>query len=241
MRNLRGLKKTAKIQTFSVIPLFVLGALLTSALYAQSVEQPVFGASERGIVSDRASEKTESAEKNVNENEFPVKKQSSTYARPTAKKRFKRYLNSTIGPFSIAKQAASAGYSTYTNSPEEWGKNGSGFTRRFASNLGKNAINKTTVYALDEAFELDSHFYRSKNRSFGSKIKNAFLSPVTARNKSGKRVIGIPRLAGAYGSAVIARETWYPDRYSYKDGVRDATISLGVGAAVNLFKEFFWK
>jgi len=140
---------------------------------------------------------------------------SPTYTRPSANARFKRYVNSTVGPFTLARNVAYAGLATWENSPEEWGGQWEGFGKRVASNFGKNLIKQTTIYAL--------------------------LSPVTARTRSGRRVIGIPRIVGAYSGNIIARETWYPDRYDWKDGVRNGTISFAVAGAFNLFKEFVWK
>jgi len=163
------------------------------------------------------------------------------YVRPDVATRRKRFINSTVGPFALGKMVATAGISTWSNSPEEWGTKWEGFGRRVASNFGRNAIKQTTTFGLDEAFKLDSKFYRSKNRSIGARVRNALISPVTARDKAGKRVFGFPRIAGGYASSVIAYETWYPDRYGWKNGVRSGTISLGFNAAFNLFREFVWK
>lgn len=163
------------------------------------------------------------------------------YMRPDAETRRKRFINSTVGPIALGRQVATAGISTWRNSPEEWGTKWEGFGRRVASNFGKNAIKQSMKFGLDEAFKLDSHYYRSKDKSTGARVRNALISPVTARNKNGKRTIGVPNLVGTYGANIIARETWYPDRYDWKDGVRSGTISLGFAAAFNLFKEFVWK
>lgn len=165
----------------------------------------------------------------------------ATYVRPDSKTRFKRYANGVVGPYALARQVAGAGIATWRNSPEEWGGQWEGFGKRVASNFGKNLIKQTTIYGLDEALKLDSHYYRSEKKDVGSKIKNALLSPVTARNSRGKRVIGVPRLVGTYSSSIIAAETWFPDRFDYKDGLRNGSISLGMNAAFNLFKEFVWK
>jgi len=167
--------------------------------------------------------------------------QQSSYVRPDSKTRFKRYMNGTVGPYAIARQVAGAGISTWRNSPEEWGGQWEGFGKRVASSFGKNVIKQTTIYGLDEALKFDSHYYRSQKKGVSSKIKNALLSPVTARNSKGKRVLGVPRLVGTYTASITAAETWYPDRYNWKDGVRNGTISLGMNAAFNLFKEFVWK
>lgn len=169
------------------------------------------------------------------------KQDTQTYVRPDAKKRFNRYLKSMFGPMALAKSVAGAGLSTATNSPEEWGPQWEGFGRRVASNLGKSAIKQTTTYALDEAFKLDSGFYRSQKRDFGSRLKNALLSPVTARNERGQRVFGFPRVVGTYTASIVAAEAWYPNRFNYKNGLRSGTISLGTTALFNVVKEFFFK
>lgn len=167
--------------------------------------------------------------------------QKASYVRPGSKTRFKRYINGVVGPYALARQVAGAGISTWRNSPEAWGGQWEGFGKRVVSNFGKNLIKQTAIYGLDEALKLDSHYYRSEKKDVGAKIKNALISPVTARNSRGKRVIGVPRLVGTYTGSIVAAETWYPDRYDWKDGVRSGTISLGMNAAFNLFKEFVWK
>lgn len=163
------------------------------------------------------------------------------YVRPDSKTRATRYVKSMFGPTALAKNVASAGYSTSRNSPVEWGDHWEGFGRRFASGLGKGIIKNTISYGLDETLKLDSHYYRSQKKDFGSKVTNALISPVTARDRNGKRMIGIPRIAGTYTAGIVAAETWFPARYNWKDGVKSGTISLGMNAAFNLVKEFIWK
>jgi hypothetical protein len=41
-----------------------------------------------------------------------------------------------------------------------------------------------------------------------------------------------------YTGAIIAHETWYPDRYSYKDGLRSGTTTLLTGFGINVLREF---
>ena len=97
------------------------------------------------------------------------------------------------------------------------------------------------MYGLDEALKLDSSYYRSPNRDVGSRIRNALISPVTARKANGKRTVGIPRIVGTYTADVVARQLWYPGRYDWKDGMKRGGISLGVNAAFNLVREFIFK
>jgi hypothetical protein len=163
------------------------------------------------------------------------------YSRPNSKTRFNRYAKSIFGPVALGKTVVSAGYSTWRNSPEEWGPTWEGFGRRFASGLGKNAIKQTTIYTLGEAFKLDSGFYRSTKKNTGGRLGDALLSTFVARKPNGTKVFGFPRIAGTYTASVIAAETWYPKRFTYKDGLKSGTISLGLNVAFNVVKEFFFK
>src|SRR4029079_9174256 len=87
---------------------------------------------------------------------------TDNYVRPDRKTRENDYLKSIFGPLALARTVLGAGYSTATNSPEEWGGTWEGFGRRVASGFGRNAIKQTVSYTLDESFKLDSKFYRSR-------------------------------------------------------------------------------
>jgi hypothetical protein len=211
----------------------ILGLLFLTSAFCVNAQQPEPQNTPQKSVS-QTNKKKDKDSKSVNQTTQP-------YVRPDKKTRRKSYFKSLFGPYALARTVVGAGISTARNSPEEWGGQWEGFGRRVASGLGKNAIKQTVIYGLDESFKLDSKFYRSQRRDFGSKFKNALISPFTARDASGKRVFGFPRIAGTYASSIIAAEAWYPRRYNYKNGLRSGTISLGLNAAFNLFKEFIKK
>jgi len=160
------------------------------------------------------------------------------YVFPTPRERFNRYVKNTVGPERLLRSAASAGISQWNDSPEEWGQGAKGYGKRFASSMGQNAIQQTVTYGLDSALKLDTGFKRSKREGFFPRLKDALAQNVTSRNRSGGRVISIPRFAGVYTGAIIAHETWYPDRYSTKDGLRSGTTTLLTGFGINVLREF---
>jgi hypothetical protein len=164
--------------------------------------------------------------------------QSQTYEFPSDKERFKRYIKSTIGPFRLVQTGASAGIAQWRDSPEEWGQGMRGYGKRYVSELGQNAIQQTVTYGLDEALNLDTGFEKSKREGFFPRFKDALVQNVTSRKRNGDRVFSVPRFAGAYTGAIVARETWYPDRYSYKDGLRTGSTRLLTGFGINLMREF---
>jgi hypothetical protein len=168
----------------------------------------------------------------------PAATPNSMYVFPTKGERFKRYVNSTVGPFRLARTAVSAGLDQWKDNPEEWGQGMEGYGKRYASGLGRNALQQTITYGLDSALHLDTGFQRSNRDGFFPRLKHALLENVTSRTRSGKRVIAAPRFVGVYTGAVIASETWYPERYSYKDGLRNGTGTIVVGFGINLIREF---
>jgi hypothetical protein len=162
------------------------------------------------------------------------------YVFPDNAERFRRYVKSTVGPFALARHAASAGIQQANDSPEEWEQGMKGYGKRFASNLGRSAIQQTVTYGLDETLDLDTGFERSKRSGFFPRLKDALAQNVTSRTRSGNRIISVPRLVGVYSGAVIASETWYPERYNYKDGLRSGTITLLTGFGFNVVREFLF-
>ena len=130
--------------------------------------------------------------------------QLTEYKRPNATQRFRHYANSVAGPLALTGYVATAALLTWRDSPTEWQNKWKGFGRRTANVVGKNVITSTTVYGLDEALKVDSKFYLSRDRSVAARLRNSVFSAVTARNEKGKRVVGIPRLAGGFAAEVIA-------------------------------------
>ena len=210
-----------------------LGLLFLMFSFCVSAQQPEPQNTPQKTVSETADNKVEEPK--------PATPATSAYVRPDKETRRKNYFKSLFSLNGLGRTVISSGYNTWRNNPEEWGTQWEGFGRRVASGVAKNAVKQTTIYALDESFKLDSKFYRSQKRNFGSKVKNALISPFTARTTEGKRVFGFPRIAGTYTAAIVAAETWYPKRYTFVDGLKSGTVSLGFNAAFNLFKELIKK
>jgi hypothetical protein len=166
---------------------------------------------------------------------------STTYVRPDANTRFKKYVNRTVGPTAFISPIISSTFRQIRNSPEEWGGKYPGFAKRFGDSVGRNIIKQTITYGLDEALKLDSNYYKSQRKDFKSKFSNAVLSSFTARNERGKRVIGVPTIVGTYSSHIIANEVWMPKRFDYKNGLRGGSISFATRIGFNLIKEFIFK
>jgi hypothetical protein len=163
---------------------------------------------------------------------------TTQYSFPGARQRFDRYVSNTVGPKSLTKVAAVAAIGQWNDNPDEWGQGASGYGKRFASSFGSNAITQTVTYGLSEAFHLDTGFEKSRREGFWPRLSDALVQNVTSRTRSGRRVISAPRLIGVYTGTIVPAETWYPSRYTYRDGLRSGTYNLAAGFGLNLLREF---
>ena len=165
---------------------------------------------------------------------------AGAYVFPSGRQRLNRYVWETFGPLTLIGVGIAAGIDQGQNNPPEWKQGASGYGKRFASRMGQYTIEQTTSYALSEAFRLDTAFERSHRQGFSARLGDALIQNVTSRTRTGKRIISAPRLAGVYVGGLVPALTWYPSRFSYKDGLREGTYSLAAGFALNVLREFIF-
>ena len=160
------------------------------------------------------------------------------YRFPNAQERFRTYGSDAIGPLTLLFVTGRAGIAHIWDDPTEWPGDISGYGRRVASTFGISLIKKTMEYGLNEALHRESRYYRCSCQGFLPRLGHAVKSTITARNQDGKYVFSAPALASNYAAEVLATATWYPDRYNYKDGIRNGNWSLLGRFAINVVREF---
>jgi hypothetical protein len=69
--------------------------------------------------------------------------QAQTYTPPTARERWQWYLKDTYGPLRWASAGVGAGFKQMGGSPPEWGGGVRGYSKRFASEVGRGVVEKT--------------------------------------------------------------------------------------------------
>ncbi|MBI1983713.1 MAG: hypothetical protein HYS61_05905 [Acidobacteria bacterium] len=148
-------------------------------------------------------------------------------------------MKKTYGPTCWAASASSAGVRQWLDSPPEWGQGMEGYGRRFASSMGRKSIKNSVQFGLGAALREDPRYFPSTRRGFVPRVWHAVSFTFAPRNDSGRRTIGVSRVAGAL-SAGFASNTWYPDRLSdTSHALSRAGLMLGGDAGMNLFREFW--
>lgn len=166
---------------------------------------------------------------------------NSSYTFPNSEKRFKRFVNEVAGPEAFVGSGIGATFQQIGNNPPEWKRTAAGFGRRFASNLGQNAIEQATLYGLSEAFRQDYGYRKCDCKKPLPRMGHALFSGFTAYDRRGKKVVSPGKIVSPFVSNVAAVELWYPERYSVKDGLRQGAYSLGFNVGFNLIREFIFK
>jgi hypothetical protein len=156
----------------------------------------------------------------------------------TETKRFHLYLLSAVGPIPILGEAIGAGYSQWTDTPEEWGQGWSAYGKRFGSNLAYNGIRQTLTYGTSVVFHEDNRYFASHKHGFWARTGYATLSTVVAQHPDGRRAFSVSAVTGIVGASAIA-STWGPPSWKGTENIAgNAGISFLTTAGFNIVREF---
>jgi hypothetical protein len=151
------------------------------------------------------------------------------------------YVFDAFGPYPIAGVATAAGVNQWTNSPPEWDQGIEGYSKRFGSNFGIEAVSVTTRYGLAQAFRQDTLYYRCECSGVFPRLRHAVVSTLTGRQgEDGHRVFSIPALVAPYAGTMAAVYGWYPSRYGAQDAFRMGNYNLLLNVGGNIGLEFFY-
>ena len=164
----------------------------------------------------------------------------STYVFPSGKERARYWVKRTMGPTAFVGATMGATWGTWVlNEPEEWGKGGEGFGRRFGTSLATNGINQTSLALISEATRQDSAYYRCPCSGFGRRLGHVLKMTFMGRNRKGDMVFSPGKVVSPFIGPMVTRNTLYPDRYGPGDAALSGVYGIGVNAAWNFAFEFF--
>jgi len=164
-----------------------------------------------------------------------------TYIPPTQRAKVNNYVFDAFGPYPVVGAAFAAGFNQFTNSPPEWNHGIEGFSKRFGSNFGIEAVSTTTRYGLAQAFREDTLYYRCVCNGLFPRLRHAVISTLTGRQgEDGHRVFSIPGLVAPYAGSMTAVYGWYPSRFEAKDAFRIGSYNLLGDVGANIGLEFFY-
>ena len=127
----------------------------------------------------------------------------------------------------------------WQNDPPEWGRGWPGFGRRLASNLGEFYIQEGVTEGLAYVMDRPLDYTPCKCTETGDRVIWAVQGGYLDELPNGQRVVAVPRIVGAYVGS-FAQAAWRPSHQNnlMTTALVNGTVSLGIGALVNMYYEF---
>ena len=161
------------------------------------------------------------------------------YSRLTPGDKINLYLRSSVDPVSIFAGAFSAGFNQAIDSVPEWGQGMDGYGKRFASSLGRKAVERTARHGLKILLKEDPRYFYSNREGIQPRTFHAIGEVFVAHKDSGGTRPNYSYFAGVTCGVYVSRQ-WQPERSrNAKDYIQDAAVSIGIQSAKNVFTEFW--
>jgi hypothetical protein len=158
----------------------------------------------------------------------------------TGKDRLTLFLNDTYAsPGAYAGLGAGAMIDQIRHTPAKWDADGSGYTRRFASEYGQLAIRNSVHDGLAAMVGLDPRYAACDCAGLWHRSGHALEMTFVNQRRDGRLVLDMPQIASAYGSGMVSTY-WYPHhQYSpLVQGVQFGHEQMGEILINNLVQEF---
>jgi hypothetical protein len=142
-------------------------------------------------------------------------------------------------PSGFGKSIVTAAIAHWQDSPEEWGQGMAGFGRRYGHRILNRAAENAIGLGVSAALRQDPRYFRDPEASGGGRVWNALKQVVVTRTDGGGKTFAAWRVAGNYGGQFVSN-SWRPERQrNVGDTMIRGSVSMGLDAASNVFKEFW--
>jgi hypothetical protein len=158
----------------------------------------------------------------------------------TAKDRLTLFWNETYAsPGAFTGVAAGALVDQMRHTPAKWDGDGSGYTRRFASEYGQMATRNVIHDGLAGLAGTDPRYKPCACTGTWKRTGHAFKAGVIVNREDGRMMLDMPQVASAYGSGIVSTY-WYPHRQfsPLVQGVQFGHEQMGEVVMNNLVQEF---
>jgi len=156
----------------------------------------------------------------------------------TLRDRFGIYLKATYGPDAVMGAAFDAAYDQMVDDQPRWGRGGSGYGRRIASEYAPLVVSNTIAFGIAAADHEDPHYFRSHEHGLWPRTRYAIVHTFISQIDGGGRTFAFARIGGTYGTAIIAN-AWLPERQAHLSSALDrGSMCLVSDVAFNVLREF---
>lgn len=156
----------------------------------------------------------------------------------TSGDKFRMYFRQTYSLPSVVFPAAFAGLDQLTNSPKEWGQDGGGYLKRFATQRGQFQIGAFCGFAAGSLLHEDPRFFPSHRRGFLPRTGYVLTHTLLARSDRGATMPAFGNYAAAVGAGFAPAAWLPPSANSVTSSLERTAAMLGMNIGMNMGIEF---
>jgi hypothetical protein len=165
---------------------------------------------------------------------------SSVYQPISSSERGRWFLQSTVGPKSMAAGVVSAGWGTALNKPEEYGPHWEGFAKRYGMRLTGVATGNAIEAGLGTIWNEDPRYVPSTETRPWPRLRHAAAEVFLAPRADGHQAPAFARYSGIVGGNFISNSWRVPSESTVTAALTRSALGFAGRFASNLFDEF-WK
>lgn len=135
---------------------------------------------------------------------------SPSYRPITPRQRWNWFVESTVGPETLAVGVFSAGFGTARNSPEEYGTHWGGLGKRYGMRLTGVATGNAMEASLGALWREDPRYFRMNGAPFKKRVEHVMTMTFVARDRDGDLGPAYARYLSTPGNNFLSN-TWRAD------------------------------
>jgi hypothetical protein len=164
-----------------------------------------------------------------------VSDRSSESAAPA--ETFTQFWNDTVrSPFPYVYAVTGASFDHLAGFPAEWG-GASGFSERVAARVGEGWVADSIAHGAAALARQQITYDPCRCTGKVPRAKHAVSRAFMTVRNDGRTVPNWPLWLSKYSSAAVAT-AWYPDSYSRREILVQATSAIAISAGINVLREF---
>ena len=157
----------------------------------------------------------------------------------TGDERWEFFLEDNFAsPGAFFRSAWPALMEQWRDDPPDWEQGMKGYGKRAASEFASRTIQGGIEHGMAAALGHEVRYIPCPCSGFFKRFGYALASNFVTLDRQSNYAFHVSNVAGIYGGS-MTRLGWYPERYSWKDGVREGSQSLLIGGSFNIFREYW--
>jgi hypothetical protein len=125
-----------------------------------------------------------------------------------------------------------------SDNPKPWGGGGASYGARVASRLGSDLVNESIAFGVSAVDHEERRYFRlGENSSGWNRTRHAVRRAFIAQSEHGGEMIAYSNFISSFTTPFVA-QAWRPGGLRGSRELRSGSISLGMDAASNLWREF---